>query len=521
MHAIGPLKGHYGGNWYTWTLFATRATRSLLLFLFQMIVGLLCWMLVLASRHGALLSQGLNVSISAQTMRLLPFLPHLPPEDFVGNPLLCLRETRKEKRHPELLRLEAPPGTPNALIKLLPNTTALETKKTMGHHWVNRTHTAFVGGTNAFDTERFAEKGKKEHFLHLLNILDGGGVVAGMQGTFHHDMRFYSETQTFFALTRDKLHQSDEVVDTLSEVDLEGSVLWSWYPRDSKDLPHCMKWELQNQNSNDCHHINTVHYVHDEQMIYLSMRRLAGFVALHKPTNQIQWIFTNRRLTPGFQRTAVWIDVCEDHIIPWPRDTCENFGFHSLHVLRQNLFSVFANCDCSVRVFRIRVNLGNKFCLEPVHYISGPEVGERRAHGIAYPLPHNKVLLSSRDQEYVMWSHSARLSLLGKERGYWCDPTYVAPFLNATVVQGKFPLVEVIVAHHLWVPTATTGKFTCSSSHPNAIICPNVTVVTLAAWMRPRRFPLHIMAAVPWASLELGLHIHGSSNYITLDLEIS
>ena len=83
-----------------------------------------------------------------------------------------------------------------------------------------------------------------------------------------------------------------------------------------------------------------------------------------------------------------------------------------------------------------------------MHYISGLEVGERPAHGIAHP--HNEVLFNGRNKEFVIRSHSAGgTSLLANEVGYCCAPTYLAPFLKATVVKGQFPLVEVNVAHHL------------------------------------------------------------------------
>ena len=257
---MGPIKGHYGRKWYTKTLFARQA---LLLFFFEMHVGLLCWVLILG--HGALLSQAHNVSVLAQTVRLLPFLPDPPPEDYVGNPLLCLKEQRKHESIPYVLRLEPPTATPPriALMGAAPVCTeknqtdeppCLLPQHTMGLHWVNRTHVSFVGGDVPFDTEGFVSKHGNEHTLRVVNLSDFSSLTVEVptEGTkrqcLHHDMRFYSETQTFFIVTRNPVEGSKDVVDTVSEVDLDGNMVWSWQPTLSKDLLVCMKWRPKEQN---------------------------------------------------------------------------------------------------------------------------------------------------------------------------------------------------------------------------------------------------------------------------------
>ena len=137
--------------------------------------------------------------------------------------------------------------------------------------------------------------------------------------------------------------------------------------------------------------------------------------------------------------------------------------------------------------------------------------------GTAYFLPDNSVLFTPDPKYITFWSaHKGYSKIEHKSPEVWIDPLYLAPFLKLEVIRQSF--VEVIMANHVWVSSSAKGTFSCSSSHPKAIVCPAEEEVTLGPWMRPLRYPVGIVGAVTHATLHLWLQIHQSFTELTVIL---
>ena len=363
--------------------------------------ALLCLLL----GHHTRLCPAFDVSLSVEATHVEPFISFGGPPDPQPNRLFCLNEGRKGEAL-GLIRADDLHST------ALAATLGATPRSSMAPHFVNETHLAYVEGHSHFDTDAPLPAGERRTLV-LLNVPDGTRRTVDLAHTLHHDARFYPETETFFVLirseaaagaaaesrdtvvraaesrdtgvraaeSRDTVARAAESRDTVAEVGLDGAVVWAWRPAEAPDLPRCMGFAVPWGGAVDCHHINAVHYVARAAAVYVSMRSLAGFAAVHRPTGAVLWVFSNIEPPEGFQRTPRWIDVCPGHRVPWPRDTCKMYGFHHLTELEPNLFHVFANCDSSVRLFSIARDRADKRCLNPVLYVSGPKLAMRRNQG--------------------------------------------------------------------------------------------------------------------------------------------
>ena len=335
-------------------------------------------------QHHPLPCQGLNISLSAETTHIKPFLRLGEGHNLHGNPLYGFRGFRKGGDlgvMPLDPTLEKYPVIP-LLLPAACNAKGCQQKPASGCvHFINQSHFSYMGGSFSFETEEFTTE---DHRLNVVNIMNATSLAFVVPGTLHHDMRFYPETGTFFCALRTEGDDANVTVDQVRQVDTRGKTVWSWYPSKAKELPPCMKW-TQRQNDKDCHHINAIHYVHEERMVYLSMRRLGGFIAIHRPTSEIRWIYSSGEHA-GFRNGGVWLGLCPIRSAHWPADNCASFGYHGLHPLGDNHFSTFANCDSSARKFVITEGgSNNERCLDPVLYVSRPPPGTRRDGDRIFP----------------------------------------------------------------------------------------------------------------------------------------
>ena len=322
-------------------------------------------------------------------------------------------------------------------------------------------------------------------------------------GTLHHDLRFYPETQTFFALTKCDHVPQREVRDRVLEVDLAGRVVWEWRPAVDSPLP-CARWALP-RNAHDCHHINSLQYHPATDVLVLSMRRLNGFLALRKATKEVLWAYT---ATPALRKGLgpLALALCPDPAAPWPEyPRCESNGFHCLQETAPNRFWVFFNCDSSGRSFRVD---HARRCLMPLEYFD-VRVLERGGMGTVYPLPWG-LLLGFHPRHLAVWergggtTNASQPMLWQQVNSIWNDPVFLAPFVEAVPVPGG---VRVRAAHHLWVSGAVTGTLRCNATPAEALPCDRVHALVLGPWMAVAELELPLRRNVSCVELLVSVNV--------------
>ena len=361
-------------------------------------------------------------------------------------------------------------------------------KYALAPHFVNETHISVSRGTEAFDTQKM-----KPHMHPMLVHVESGRETHlsfspdnNMLLIQHHDGRFYDATQTWFVLSKVKLGK--EVRDIVLELDTQGRVTWMWNPSEQRfrsSFPSCMKWTVKDphHNPNDCHHCNSVIYHHG--IVYLSMRRLNGFLAVEKSSGKILWYYSEKDfLKGGWKR----IRVCQGSQHLWSKSKCTMFGYHSFHPLQNNVYSIFSNCDASGRLFTID---WDRFCLRPLRTYRLGEESPRPAQGAFYNTPHGAVVTTNPAVVTFWPRHSYdKPRTIGCENQLWLDPVYAHLFLQATLSHHN---VVLHMAHNLWLPQRTRAMLHGNGTPHGCFGVQNSTVVWLPEFMGVTRMhiPVH------------------------------
>lgn len=209
------------------------------------------------------------------------------------------------------------------------------------------------------------------------------------------------------------------------------------------------------------------------------MRRINGFLALHKGSKRVLWVYSELDTV----RQAVGslaLPLCPDPATPWPPSDCGMFGFHGLQEVAPNDFWVFANCDASGRAFRI--DPGRR-CLLPRRHYALPEFWPHRAtKGSVYPLPWGVLVGHSPHFRGIWnWTDPSAARLIRQPNTVWSDPALLAPFVELS----RDPRgVRVRLAHHLWVSEAVTGLLRCVAVPEGALPCGSGRrALVLGPWM--------------------------------------
>ena len=396
---------------------------------------------------------------------------------------------------------------------------------TVAAHFVNHSVVSYYSSKSAFDTKNKVHRAQ----LVLFDIVQKRAHVVTPKYSRkkiaqHHDIRFYDATQTFFTLTH--FHQRGnngtlERPSVVHEVDLQGNVVWEWEPYFSPDLPKCMFFNVRYypQGDPDCHHINAVQYDPAEQMVYVSMRRLNGFLALHKPSKMVRWVYselkylqnmTGVRTYPKYLETPTWLPVCKGMESLWPVSACIYFGFHSLQMVAPNRFVVFVNCDSSLREFSIQHSHGKPVCLRPLKRMTAMDV-PKDAKGYAYLLPGHGFLFSvGADHVAIMEDEDHSIELVTQRNNsrsvIWADPLYMGPYLNVNPVGDR---LVVTVAHHLLLPSPERAELRCHASDPLVVLCPKApTFVDLPPFLQPTFVYIPVRTAnATWVDVTLHLEM--------------
>eukprot|EP00667_Euglena_gracilis_P006914 EG_transcript_6977 len=358
----------------------------------------------------------------------------------------------------------------------------------MAPHLVNHTHLCALLSKTRFETTNLDHKATVA-LVHLRSLAVTP-LAFQPPGAFHHDVHYYHETQTFFVLFKQATGKRYHGI--IMEVDMAGKVLWEWNATSPPHLP-CLQYATFPKylaGPEDCQHINALQYEPATQTLYISIRRMEGFLALHKPTKQVVWLYSMRRDVP--QLVQQTLGICGGHSPLWPNVSQSFLGFHSFRKIGANRYSVFANGDSSGRVFS--VDLAAR-CLRPLEYYATTRQ-ERSSMGTMYRVPIG-ALVSQQERGITIFRPDRPPAFVQQWVFLAHDPFFFGPWVDlATNATGLL----VLLANHLYLPYPQPATLSCEAGNETLVACPaSPTAVVLGAYMEVSVWPLAVAGHhTPW-----------------------
>eukprot|EP00668_Euglena_longa_P042994 GGOE01056938.1.p1 GENE.GGOE01056938.1~~GGOE01056938.1.p1 ORF type:complete len:415 (-),score=124.36 GGOE01056938.1:214-1458(-) len=382
----------------------------------------------------------------------------------------------------------------------------------MALHLVNHTHVCALLSSTRFETTNLDHKATV--VLVHLRTLQVTRLPYQPPGAFHHDVHYYHETQTFFVLFKQSTGKQYHGI--IMEMDAAGTVLWQWNATNQPDLP-CLQYSklpphLTGQE--DCQHINALQYEPATEILFICIRRMEGFLALHKPTKQILWLYSTRKDIP--QLAEQTLGVCGGHSSLWPDLQDSSYlGFHSFRKIGDNKYSVFANGDSSGRVFSVDRAAR---CIRPLEYYATTRL-QRGSMGTMYRLPIG-ALVSQEERDITLFREGKPPALIQQWVHLAHDPFFFGPWVDVVVNVSN---VLVLLANHLYVPYAQNATVSCETGNATLVACPDrLLAVELGAYMEVSTWPL-VLAPLngPWRTwLRLRVEVPYDGVSTTLQTEV-
>ena len=343
-------------------------------------------------------------------------------------------------------------------------------------HVINHTHMHATADFKKIDT---VVRSSSKHMVlvdifhtKVTRVVIPPGLVPGIPAIeLHHDSRFYSESQTWLAPAKQAvshgLRRTGGEPDVIIEFDMNANLVWHFNLLEEPAWLPCR---------GDCHHVNSVQYSADEDMIYASAWHLGGFFAVSKSTRKVQWWFSTR--THGFDEkhpnASLRIHPCPGER-RWRALYCSGHSFHSFQRVALNHFTIFSNCISGLVEFSKQ---GDCLHLWGVYSHSATR---RAVKGSAYRLPFGAVLAGTSERTaHVIHSVPQHEMQLSKDNEVWLDPLYEAPQVRISVQifgiclepketfspkplrQDTRHVIEVRIANHLWLNEYSAAVLSCN-----------------------------------------------------------